>query len=225
MFKEKLRELSPELSDEQVDTMAAYYNLLIAANQDFNLTAIVDPHEAAAGHFYDSIFCAHLIPTGARVLDVGTGAGFPGIPLKIVRPDIRLTLMDSTGKKIEFVKTAAQSLGIAADFLYMRAEEAANGEMRESFDVCVSRAVASLPVLAELCLPFVRVGGIFLAYKTEGGEERAQAAKSIARLGGALTETCHGNAGNNHVVLAIRKKNKTPDGYPRRYARIVKNPL
>ena len=168
----------------------------------FNLTAIVEEDSAAWLHFYDSIFCASLIPQGAKVLDVGTGAGFPGIPLKIVRPDIQLTLMDSAGKKVDFVQSAAERLKIEAGVLCARAEEAAAGPMRESFDVCVSRAVASLPVLSELCLPYVRVGGVFLAYKTAYEEELADAQNALDLLGGSFREAVRSDAGNDHTVLA-----------------------
>lgn len=225
MFKEKLRELAPALSAEQIEAMFAYYSLMVSANKEINLTAITDGDEAAVKHFYDSIFCAGLIPQNAKVIDVGTGAGFPGIPLKIARPDLQLTMLDSVAKKTGFVEAAAANIGIEAEILCGRAEETAAGPLRASFDVCVSRAVASMRLLCELCLPFVRTGGVFLAYKAEWQEELAAAQKAIHELGGVFRETIPGNAGNNHVVLVIGKIKETPQGYPRRYARILKNPL
>ena len=225
MFKDTLRELAPELRPEQIEAMFAYWQLLDSANREINLTAIKDEDEAAVKHFYDSIFCADYIPKNAKVIDVGTGAGFPGIPLKIARPDIQLTLLDSVAKKTGFVRAAADKLGTPATVLCARAEETAAGELRGTFDVSVSRAVASLRMLCELCLPFVRTGGIFLAYKADWEEELADARGALGQLGGAFREIIPGNAGNNHVVLVIDKIKETPQGYPRRYARILKNPL
>lgn len=225
VFSETLKKASYELEEEKIEKMYAYYKLLIDANSKFNLTAITDESEAALGHFYDSFFCAGLLPPGARVLDVGTGAGFPGIPLQIARPDIDMTLMDSAVKKTKFVQKAATALGIEAGVICARAEEAGKGALRETFDVCVSRAVASLRRLGELCLPFVRPGGLFLAYKGEAEEELREAEEALALLGGTFVEAvwCGGRA--NHSVLVIKKTSITPEKYPRRYARILKNPL
>jgi 16S rRNA (guanine527-N7)-methyltransferase len=225
IFEETLKKTAANLDEEKIAGMFSYYKLLMRANKDFNLTAIVDEGEAALKHFYDSIFCAGLIPAGARVLDVGTGAGFPGIPLVIARPDIRMTLMDSAVKKTAFVKEAAQSIGAKVTVVCARAEQAAKTEMRESFDVCVSRAVASLRQLCELCLPYVRPGGIFLAYKSAFEEEAKEAQGALALLGGTFTEAVWGGGGDNHSVLVIKKTGRTPEKYPRRYARILKNPL
>jgi len=185
----------------------------------------VEEDKAAELHFYDSIHSADLIPQNARVLDIGTGAGFPGIPLKIARPDIRLTMMDSVGKKTKFVLKATEKLSIEAEVLCARAEDEAQGAMRESFDCCTSRAVASLRMLAELCLPYVRVGGLFLAYKADYELELKEAEKTIHLLGGTLEKVIHSDGDSNHTVLVIRKLKKTPQGYPRRFARILKNPL
>ncbi len=225
VFSETLKKASYELEEDKIEKMFSYYKLLTRANAKFNLTAITDESEAALGHFYDSIFCAGLIPKGARVLDVGTGAGFPGIPLKIARPDIEITLMDSMAKKADFVREAAAEIGIEAKVICARAEEAAKGILRETFDVCVSRAVASLRRLSELCLPFVRPGGMFLAYKGEPGEEIKEAGGALALLGGTFTEAVWGGGSKNHSVLVIKKTGTTPEKYPRRYARILKNPL
>lgn len=225
MFKTRIKELASYLSDAQINLMHCYFELVSEANKEFNLTAIVDETKAAELHFYDSIFIANLIPQNAKIIDIGTGAGFPGIPLKIVRPDIQITLLDSTAKKINFVEKAAKQLGIEADTLYARAEEEAKGRLRESFDVCVSRAVASLRVLSELCIPYVRVGGTFLAYKADYTKELEEAKNAIPMLGGKFRQAMPGGSENNHTVLIIEKIKGTLPEYPRRFARMVKNPL
>jgi 16S rRNA (guanine527-N7)-methyltransferase len=225
IFLETMKALCPGLEDRQLSAMYGYYAFLLKNNREFNLTAITDEREAAFKHFYDSIFCEDLIPRGASVVDVGAGAGFPGIPLKIVRPDIRLTLMDSAKKKTDFIEKAARSVGVDVRVVCVRAENAAKKEMRETFDACVSRAVASLDMLLELCLPYVRVGGVFLAYKGECTEELFRAKNALAQLGGSFERAVPGGGGLNHNVLLIKKTGETPEKYPRRYARILKNPL
>ncbi len=225
MFSERLKELAPALNAEQIERMQQYFELVASANREFNLTAIVEETKAAELHFYDSVFCASLIPRNAKVLDVGTGAGFPGIPLKIARPDIQITLMDATAKKANFVAAAAEQIGMEANVIYARAEEQSKGGMRESFDVCVSRAVASLRVLCELCLPYVRAGGLFLPYKADYEAELMEAHSAIPMLGGKFRQAVPSGAQNNHAVLVIEKIKRTPKEYPRRFARILKNPL
>lgn len=225
MFKKTLRELAPRLTEEKISQMHAYFMLVREAGREFNLTAILDEDRAAELHFYDSIVCEASVPPGAAVLDVGTGAGFPGIPLKIARPDIRLTLLDATRKKTDFIVRAAAQLGLDAQVIYARAEETAKPPLRESFDVCVSRAVAPLQMLAELCLPFVRRGGIFFAYKADFAKELQIAKRAIHVLGGAYREAIAGSAGNRHAVLLIEKIQVTPAKYPRRFARIAQKPL
>lgn len=225
IFSETMRGLCPDLEDAKLSAMSGYWEYLVKNNKEFNLTSIMDEREAAFKHFYDSIFCEDLIPAGARVLDVGAGAGFPGIPLAIVRPDIRLTLLDSAAKKANFLEKAARHIGLDVRVVSARAEEAAKGEMREAFDVCVSRAVASLDMLLELCLPFVRMGGIFLAYKGDYEEELFRAQNALAQLMGTFERAVRGGGGSNHNVLLIKKTGETPEKYPRRYARILKNPL
>ncbi|NLD84137.1 MAG: 16S rRNA (guanine(527)-N(7))-methyltransferase RsmG [Clostridiales bacterium] len=225
IFTETMKDLCPGLEDGQLSAMADHHAFLVKNNKQFNLTAIIDERDAAFKHFYDSIFCEDLIPRGADVLDVGAGAGFPGIPLKIVRPDIRLTLLDAAAKKADFMQKAAQAVGAEVRVVNARAEEAAHKEMRGSFDACVSRAVAPLDMLLELCLPYVRMGGIFLAYKGEYSEELSRAQNALAQLGGAFERAVRGGGGCNHNVLLIKKTGETPQKYPRRYARILKNPL
>jgi 16S rRNA (guanine527-N7)-methyltransferase len=213
------------MEEAQLAAMSGYYGYLVKNNREFNLTSITEEREAAFKHFYDSIFCEDLIPAGASVLDMGAGAGFPGIPLKIVRPDIRLTLLDSAAKKANFMEKAARYIGLNVRVVCARAEEAAKKEMRESFDVCVSRAVAPLYMLFELCLPFVHMGGLFLAYKGEYTEELMRSQNALAQLGGTFEKAVRGGGGLNHNVLLVKKTGETPEKYPRRYARILKNPL
>jgi len=225
IFLETMKGLCPGLEESQLEAMYSYYRLLVKSNREFNLTSVTDERDAAFKHFYDSIFCEDLIPKDARVLDVGAGAGFPGIPLAIVRPDIRLTLMDSALKKANFMEKAALSAGLDVRVICARAEEAAKDGLRESFDVCVSRALAGMDMLLELCLPFVREGGLFLAFKGEYTEELSHAQNALLQLSGMFEEAVCGGGGLNHNVLVIRKTGATPEKYPRRYARIQKNPL
>lgn len=207
--------------------MADYADRLLSVNEHMNLTRITDPEEMAVKHFIDS---AHpdilsLIPEGASVVDVGTGGGFPGVPIKLARGDIDMTFMESVGKKLDFVRSACEELGIDGRFICVRAEEA--DELRESFDVSVSRAVASLPMLLELCSPLVRTGGRVIAYKGLNAQEEIDAAGGAAkRLGLALAEKRDIDIeGARHCVLVYKKLSPTPKGYPRRYAQIKKSPL
>lgn len=153
--------LGVALTDEMLQKFALYLSLLLEWNKKMNLTAIKDPQQIVIKHFVDSLSLLQYmdIPKNAAVIDVGTGAGFPGVPLAIVRPDIRLVLLDSLGKRIMFLQTVAQQLSIAAQMLHARAEEAGQKQQyREKFDIAVSRAVAALPVLVEYCLPLVKPG-------------------------------------------------------------------
>lgn len=219
-----------ELSDEQLAQCDEYARLVVEANEQTNLTRITDPEEMVIQHFIDSFTCiaAHDIPQGGSVMDVGTGAGFPGIPIKIARPDLSVTLVDSTLKKVEFIRGAVASMGLAGvQVLYGRAEEVAkDSRYREKFDAATARAVAQLPIVAELCLPFVKVGGCVLAQK--GEEIRGEwltTGKMVGLLGGAVNEPkkfrLPGVTEARHVVI-IKKFRPTPPQYPRSYAEITK---
>lgn len=229
-FTRSLQELfdqAGQTAEQSVlSAMQVYYEELVEVNQTHNLTAVTAPQEAALRHFFDSVTPVSLIPQGARVADVGSGAGFPIAPLKIMRGDISATAIESSGKKCAFIERASAAAGIEISVRCARAEELARTELRESFDVCVSRAVAQLRVLAELCAPLVREGGLFLAYKGDFQEELAQAKNALKALGLSLEETikmpCEGY---EHHVLVFRKQGKTAQKYPRRYAQIVKSPL
>ena len=218
------------LPTEGVPSLLRYGHLLMETNKVMNLTAITDPADIAALHFLDSAALLTLEDFRDKtVVDVGTGAGFPGLPLKILEPTIHLTLLDSLGKRVQFLERVCQELGLAdVACIHGRAEEFAAAH-RESFDLAVSRAVAALPVLCELCLPLVRPGGKFLAMKSVDSDQELESARhAIEILGGAVSGVrdyaIPGTAGRHRLILA-KKVKKTPEKYPRMFAKIKKNPL
>ena len=225
--------LDAYMSDEVRRKMATLYLRLIEENKRYNLTAVVEPARAALLHFCDSVSIAPCFPEGARVLDVGAGGGFPTLPLAIVRPDLRITALDATKKKTVYIEESARILSLSnVSVLTGRAEEISMDPVyRESFDAVTARAVAALPVLAELCLPFLRVGGLFVAPKGRDAMEEATAAKNAYRvLGGCdvhAEELLVRNEDEtlSRVALIARKKLNTPQEYPRPYAKILKRPL
>lgn len=220
-------EHSSGLRPEQIDTLCAFGAALLEKNQVMNLTAITDPRAVAQLHFLDCLALLRAAPfQNARVIDVGCGAGFPGVPLKIGEPSIRLTLLDSLGKRMAWLREVLPTLGIEAEVITARAEEHV-GSCREQFDIATSRAVARLNVLAELCMPYVRVGGVFLAMKGAlADEEIDEARRGIAQLGGAVERVYeYPIADATHRVVIIRKQRPTPQAYPRAFAKIKKNPL
>jgi len=221
------------LCPEQMQAFTLYYELLVDWNTRINLTAITEPEQVAVKHMIDSVSCHDpaVFFAGARVIDVGTGAGFPGLPLKIFQPDLRLTLLDSLNKRVKFLQTVADAL-VLQDIavIHARAEEGArNKAYREMFDVAVSRAVARLPVLCEYCLPFVKVGGYFVALKGMQYEAEAEEAKkSIFLLGGkveAIRPVKLPGLDDIRAVIYIKKIKKTPAVYPRKAGTPEKNPL
>ncbi len=213
--------------------LAEYGKLLLEQNQVMNLTAITDPDQVVDLHFLDS---AALLTMGEEfqgktLIDVGTGAGFPGLPLKILEPSLSVTLLDSLGKRVTWLEHVCQTLALEdITCLHARGEEQAHQSgFRDSFDFAVSRAVASLEILCELCLPYVKVGGKFLAMKSvDSAAEVDRAAHGIAKLGGRLLprfDYAIPGAGVAHRVVVVEKVSPTPQGYPRRWARIQKAPL
>ena len=223
-----LSRLGVELPDETVDRLVSFGEAVLEKNRVMNLTAITDPDQAAELHLLDSLTLLKVLPlAGKSLLDVGTGAGFPGVPLKLAVPSLRLTLLDSLQKRMRWLEDEAlPALDLEARFLSGRAEEFA-AQYRERFDVVTSRAVARLNLLCELCLPYVHEGGYFLAMKgAQAGEELTEAAKAIRTLGGSFerTETFE-LGGQQHRVLVIRKIRQTPPQYPRAYAKIKQKPL
>lgn len=222
--------ISVKLDDTALSCFEQFEILLLEKNKVMNLTAITQPDEVVIKHFWDSltVLGAVDIPQGASVIDVGTGGGFPGIPLLIARPDIKLTMLDSTRKKLDFIDFALQELSLTAATVHARAEEAGQGELRESFDFAVSRAVASLNVLSEYCLPFVAPGGTFCAMKgSKGSEELAEAEGAVRLLGGEVSEKklLRLEYLGERTLISIKKISHTPTKYPRPSAQISKKPL
>ncbi len=199
-------------------------------NKKFNLTAITDTEEIKLKHFEDSLAIEQTIQiTDQSIIDIGTGAGFPGIPIKIAHPGIKLTLLEATHKKVDFLKHIVSLLNLnAVEIIWGRAEEVIK-DHREAFDIAISRAVAKLNILSELSLPFVKVGGIFIAYKEENVEEEVEEAKrSIKTLGGELKEIKKVKLPGSDIVrslVIIKKIAPTPSEYPRRTAAMNKKPL
>jgi 16S rRNA (guanine527-N7)-methyltransferase len=201
-----------------------YLKELIAWNQKINLTSIIDPAEIRKKHFEDSLLLLQIILlTDESVVDVGAGAGFPGIPLKIVCPEIKLTLLEATKKKVEFLNHIIKILGLKnTEAIWTRAEDFAQ-KKREAFDVAVSRAVAELNVLCEYCLPLLKVGGTFAAYKEEAVEAEVKRARNaVETLGGSLKEI---KKFPSRSLVIIRKIKSTPSKYPRRAGMAKKRPL
>ena len=217
------------LTEEQYRRLDTYAEMLVEYNERVNLTAITAPHEMLVKHFED---CAHVcahIPQGASVVDVGTGAGFPGLIVAMLRDDVRVTLMDSIAKKLDFVCAVADELGLECEMVNVRAEVAGrDAEFRESFDVATARAVAELNTLAEFCLPLVKVGGRFVAMKGSdavGELERGRFAIGLLGGGEATAEQFELSDGSKRAVVVCEKVAQTPEKYPRAAAQIKKKPL
>ena len=233
MLEETLRagleQMQLPCEEDVLARFRTYYDALDETNKVMNLTAITGEDESARKHFLDCAAPLLLFPmAGASVIDVGTGAGFPGLPLKLLEPGIRLTLLDSLQKRIGFLSGVCDTLGLQdVECVHARAEEC--GERREKYDFAVSRAVARLNVLAELCLPYVRVGGAFLALKGPAvTDELKEAEKAVAVLGGKVERVFdYAVPGEelHHNVVVIRKVSPTPKKYPRRFSIIKKSPL
>lgn len=224
-FKFKFNEI-------QITQLETYYNLLVEWNEKMNLTAITDAQGVVVKHFADSVSVLNYVdfPYNSSIIDVGTGAGFPGVVLKIARPDIKLTLLDSLNKRLVFLQNVLGEINLSADLIHSRAEDGGRDKnLRESFDYAVSRAVANMNVLSEYCLPYVRVGGSFLAFKGRGAESEISAAKSaIKKLGGKIAETYNFALpfdGGERAIVQIQKIAETPNKYPRNAGKIKSSPL
>ena len=213
------------LTEAQAEQFCQFGTALIEQNKVMNLTAITEPEAVAQLHFADCLALLGIEDLkGKRLIDVGCGAGFPGVPLKLGEPSIKLTLLDSLQKRVNWLRQTLESMGVEAECVASRAEEYGK---RETFDIATSRAVARLNILAELCLPFVKVGGCFLAMKAAAAEEELQEAKrAITLLGGKLERVAEYEIdGAPRRVLVIRKVKPTPAQYPRRFAKIKQSPL
>lgn len=214
--------------DAQIqDTLCAFGQAVIEQNKVMNLTAITEPEQVAKLHLLDSLTLLTLEDlSGKRMIDVGCGAGFPGVPVKIACPDVQLTLLDSLGKRMHWLAQVLPTLGVHAECLTARAEEAVQTRF-EQYDIATSRAVARLNILLELTAPYVKVGGAVLAMKgTAAQEELAESANAIRKLGLKLERLAEFPIdGTAHTVIVLRKIAHTPPQYPRRYAKIKQSPL
>ncbi|MBQ5413065.1 MAG: 16S rRNA (guanine(527)-N(7))-methyltransferase RsmG [Schwartzia sp.] len=233
ILKKAAEEYGISLSDTQLQQFDRYQELLVEWNQKMNLTALTEPKDVAIKHMIDSVsvYDEKWFSEGMSVIDVGTGAGFPGLPLKILCPSLKVTLLDSLNKRVKFLETVVSELGLSDIVcVHARAEEAARQKQyREKFDAVVSRAVARLPILAEYDLPFVRVGGFFAAMKGAKYEEEAEEAKKAVKLLGGgepvLREIKLPGLEDKRGIIYIRKEKKTPSVYPRKAGTPEKNPI
>lgn len=221
------------LTEGQISDFNAYYELLVEWNQKINLTALTEPEDVAVKHIIDSLSCfrPELFKPGTSLIDVGTGAGFPGLPLKIYYPDLKLTLLDSLNKRVKFLQLVVDKLGLKdVEVIHARSEEVARQKKyREKFDLASARAVARLPILAEYCLPFVKQGGTFIALKgRQYEEEMTEADKAVKVLGGKIAETLPvklPGLEDKRAVIYIAKIKKTPSIYPRKAGTPERNPI
>lgn len=222
MLLDGANQLGIELTQEQVEQFERYMVLLLEYNQKFNLTAITEQNEIVTKHFLDSLTCISHIPQGSKIADVGSGAGFPGLAIKIARPDVKLTLLDSLNKRIGFLRTVADELGLAnVECIHIRAEDAGKTPtLREGFDIVTARAVAAMNVLSEYCMPLVRVGGHMLAMKgRDSKEELEEAMPLMKQLGSGKIEVYQYTLPDTditHSIIQIEKREKTPKNYPRK---------
>jgi len=222
-----LPQLGLSLSEETQNTLCAFGAAVVEQNKVMNLTAITEPEQVAKLHLLDSLSLLSLEDLdGKRMIDVGCGAGFPGVPVKIACPGVKLTLLDSLGKRMQWLETVLPSLGVEAECVTARAEEAV-ADRREQYDIATSRAVARLNILLELTAPYVKVGGKVLAMKgTAAREELAEAKNAVAKLGLKVEQVAEFPVdGTAHTVIVLRKVAPTPPRYPRRYAKIKQSPL
>ena len=234
-FKETLKNevetLGIELDELALDRFQKYYEMLIDYNTRMNLTAITEEYEVIVKHFCDSLYLISKVdvPNGASLIDVGTGAGFPGIPLLIARPDLKVTLLHGLNKRLVFLEDVLKNLNLKATIIHARAEEGSHEEnLREKFDFATSRAVARQSVLCEYCLPYVRLGGSFVALKgPQAQDELKDAQKGTTLLGGKVESVMEYSLSDesNRALIVTKKIAKTPQKYPRHNSKIKKSPL
>lgn len=219
------------LTEEMAARLDRYAQLLLDWNQKINLTAITEPQDIVVKHFLDSLLLTKALdlPQGASLIDVGTGAGFPSVPVAVLRGDLKLTLLDSLNKRLLFLQELCGEIGVSASFVHARAEDGGKDKkLREQYDFACARAVASLRNLSEYCLPFVKVGGAFIALKgPDWQEELAEGKNAIGTMGGKL-ESCKEFSlpdGSKRAILVIRKHSPTPPQFPRPAAKMAKKPI
>lgn len=227
LLQNYIKDYKITLTENQYEQFQKYFELLAEWNEKMNLTAITDESGVALKHFADSLSLLNFvdIPQNSSLADVGTGAGFPGVVLKIARPDIKLTLIDSLNKRLVFLGEVCAQLGIEAELIHSRAEDGARDEkLRENFDFAVSRAVARMNVLSEYCLPYVKVGGAFCAMKgAQANEEFKESLNAINTLGGKLEKKYFFELpenGGERAIAVVRKVRNTPQKYPRQSGKI-----
>ena len=232
-FENGLSSIGISLDDKQITQFMKYYELLVEWNGFMNLTAITEFDDVCLKHFVDSLSLCKVVDCNKKlnVIDVGTGAGFPGIPLKIAFPELEITLLDSLGKRVKFLNEVIDQLGLSSiNAIHGRAEDYAKPDkLREHFDVCVSRAVANLSTLSEYCLPYVKKGGCFVSYKSEKVQEESEKAKrAIQILGGEVEKQEEFTLPDSDIyrnLFVIRKVDITPKKYPRKAGLPSKEPI
>ena len=234
-LKEICEQLNIDISDYQVSQFETYYEMLIEKNKVMNLTAITEKEDVIIKHFIDSIAVIQYLKDNGlselnSIIDIGTGAGFPGIPLKIMIPDVNITLLDSLNKRIKFIEEVVSEIKLSnVNAIHGRAEDFANDKVyREQYDLCVSRAVANLSTLSEYCIPFVKKGGLFVSYKAGDSEEEINNSKNaIKLLGGKISKVENFILPNNdsRAFVIVKKINNTEKKYPRKAGVPAKNPL
>lgn len=224
-----LSEAAIPCSQQILDKFCRYYELLIDWNQHTNLTALTAPLDFVYKHVLDSVLPVRFLALGnSALVDVGTGAGFPGLPLKLISPEIQLFLVDASRKRVDFLRHCCARLEVDGKVVHARAEELGRGSYREFFDLAVTRAVASLPVISEYCLPLLRPGGLFAALKGPGGKEEAEAAgTAVSLLGGELRAVHRYRLpqGDERSLVLVDKVSPSPRRYPRRPGIPAKKPL
>lgn len=231
-IKSAVKKLHINLSDEQADTFVKYYEMLVLWNKKINLTSITDFHEVVLKHFVDSLSIVYIFDmnTDAALVDMGTGAGFPGIPLKIAFPRLKVTLVDSLSKRINFLNHVINELNLKdVTAIHARAEEYGNSKYRETFDLCVTRAVSNLSVISEYCLPLIKCGGYFIPYKANNVEEEIfKYEMAVEEFGGAIDDVAIFDLPDSELtrsLILIYKDTSTPKKYPRKNGIPIKRPI
>ena len=227
-FITALKRFAPQVSDVQADKFRIYYEMLVDWNENrCNLTAITEPEEVIQKHFLDSCLPQSLIPKNANCVDVGTGAGFPGVPLLIMRPDITLTLIDSLKKRIDFLESLTERLGLSVTCIHARAEDAGRDDsLRGRFDIALTRAVSQTNILLEWTTPLLKVGGVSLMYKSATANDELNACGNVLSVLGLKADVKQFEAQwGERCVICAEKLKKTPAAYPRKAGTAKKNPL